>query len=182
MKYHSDDLIMLFRDLFRDKFGTELVKGGSEPEYSPAARPGQLAQVVFTHDFYASALHEISHWCIAGERRRGLHDYGYWYCPDGRTQEQQVAFEEAEIRPQALEWLFSLAAGSVFHVSLDNLNGNGGDQDGFERRVRAQANIYLSEGMPERAALFHDALLEFYGRRELFHEASEDLRVAESRH
>ncbi|MBS3803430.1 MAG: elongation factor P hydroxylase [Oleiphilaceae bacterium] len=168
MKHHSDDLIMLFHDLFRDKYRTQLVKGGSEPEYTPAAGPGQLARVVFTHDFYASALHEVSHWCIAGARRRGLTDYGYWYCPDGRTPAQQVAFEAAEIRPQALEWLFSVAAGSAFHISLDNLDGEGSDEPEFRRKVTAQANAYLGNGMPERAGMFHQALLTFYGRRACF--------------
>ncbi len=35
-------------------------------------------------DFFASALHEISHWCVAGKARREQVDFGYWYCPDGR--------------------------------------------------------------------------------------------------
>src|SRR5690606_39383874 len=54
-------------------------------EYLPASEPDGLARVVFAHGFFASALHEIAHWCIAGDYRRTLHDYGYWYCPDGRT-------------------------------------------------------------------------------------------------
>ncbi|MDX1633001.1 MAG: elongation factor P hydroxylase [Marinobacter sp.] len=175
MKHHPDDLIMLFNDLFRRSHQTVLVKGGDEPEYIPAAGPDQPARIVFAHGFYASALHEISHWCIAGARRRGLHDYGYWYCPDGRTAAQQQAFESVEVRPQALEWLFSVAAGSRFHISVDNLSGQGAaDEAGFRARVRAMADHYLRDGLPARAARFHQTLLTFYGRQTLFAQAWQD--------
>lgn len=163
---------MLFNDLFRDTYRTELVRGGDEPEYIPAANPDGLARVVFAHGYYASALHEISHWCIAGARRRTLHDYGYWYCPDGRTLEQQLAFEQVEIRPQALEWLFSVAAGSPFTISIDNLSGDGaGDADGFRHNVMIRAKAYLQDGLPRRAHWFHQTLLTFYGRHTLFDQA-----------
>lgn len=56
---------------------------------------------------FNSALHEISHWTIAGAKRRLLPDLGYWYAPDGRTKEQQDLFEQVEIKPQAIEWLFA---------------------------------------------------------------------------
>ncbi|MBW4933525.1 elongation factor P hydroxylase [Marinobacter sp. F4206] len=164
MNHSPNDLIMLFNDLFREDYRTILVKGSDEPEYLPAATPDGLAQIVFAHGYYASALHEISHWCIAGERRRTLHDYGYWYCPDGRTPEQQQVFEQVEVKPQALEWLFSLAAGSRFHISVDNLSGDGpADERGFRRKVREQAGQYLSDGLPQRAGQFFDALRTFYG-------------------
>ena len=163
---------MLFNDLFRAIYRTELVRGGDEPEYIPAPDTEGVAKVIFAHGYYASALHEISHWCIAGERRRRLHDYGYWYCPDGRTREQQLAFEQVEIRPQALEWLFSVAAGSPFTISIDNLSGEGaGDADRFRHNVLTQANTYLRDGMPRRALGFHQTLLTFYGRQTLFDQA-----------
>eukprot|EP00163_Fabomonas_tropica_P031090 TRINITY_DN7275_c0_g1_i1.p1 TRINITY_DN7275_c0_g1~~TRINITY_DN7275_c0_g1_i1.p1 ORF type:complete len:197 (+),score=2.75 TRINITY_DN7275_c0_g1_i1:13-603(+) len=164
MKHCPNDLIMLFNDLFREDYRTILVKGSDEPEYLPVAGPSGLAQVVFAHGYYASALHEISHWCIAGERRRTLHDYGYWYCPDGRTSEQQREFEQVEVKPQALEWLFSLASGSRFHISADNLSGDGAaDDKGFRTRVRAQVETYLGSGLPHRASLFFETLKTFYG-------------------
>ncbi len=53
--------------------------------------------------FYASALHEIAHWCIAGENRCQQVDYGYWYEPNGRSEERQFEFEKVEVKPQALE-------------------------------------------------------------------------------
>lgn len=40
--------------------------------------------IVFAHRFYASALNEISHWCIAGKECRKWVDFGYLYCPRTR--------------------------------------------------------------------------------------------------
>lgn len=172
MNHSPNDLIMLFNDLFRESFRTVLVRGGSEPEYRPASEPGNPAQIVFAHGYYASALHEISHWCIAGERRRTLYDYGYWYCPDGRSPAQQKAFEQVEVKPQAVEWLFSVAAGARFHISVDNLSGGGAcNEHGFRRNVLAQAETYLREGLPERAQRFFDTLKLFYGTGETFSRA-----------
>ncbi len=158
---------MLFNDLFRETYRTILVRGGEEPEYLPASSANGLAQIVFAHGYYASALHEVSHWCIAGEHRRTLHDYGYWYCPDGRTAMQQHAFEQVEVKPQAIEWLFSIAAGSDFHISVDNLSGAGAsDEQGFRSRVLDQATNYLANGLPQRAQTFFDTLKYFYGTSE----------------
>ncbi len=171
MKHDPDDLIMLFSDLFRKDYRTVLVKGSDEPEYLPATASGSYAQIIFAHGYYASALHEISHWCIAGEHRRTLPDFGYWYCPDGRDEAQQQAFEKAEIKPQALEWLFSVASGTRFHISVDNLSGCGAwDENAFRRNVRAQADCYLEHGMPARAGLFFETLKTFYGTGADFNE------------
>jgi elongation factor P hydroxylase len=181
MNHNPNDLITLFNGLFRKTYGTLLVKGKHEPEYLPANGADNPAQVIFAHGYYASALHEISHWCIAGERRRALHDYGYWYCPDGRTNEQQRAFEQVEIKPQALEWLFSVAAGSRFHISVDNLSGSGAaDSSGFRQKVRRQAADYLAGNFPERAGIFFNALKHFYGTGAGFAEAwrQDVLRIA----
>ncbi|SFM51275.1 elongation factor P hydroxylase [Marinobacter zhejiangensis] len=169
MKHHPHDLVMLFNDLFRESYRTILVRGGDEPEYLPETDGGDAARVIFAHGYYASALHEISHWCIAGQHRRTLVDYGYWYCPDGRTPEQQKSFEQVEVKPQALEWLFSVAAGFRFHISVDNLNGDGAvDEDGFKRKVWEQADCYLKEGMPKRGRAFFRTLMDFYGTAHRF--------------
>ena len=53
---------------------TILVKGEHEPEYF-AATDTEPAKIVFAHGFFASALHEISHWCMAGQKRRLLNDF-----------------------------------------------------------------------------------------------------------
>ncbi len=172
MNHNPDDLIMLFNDLFRESFRTILVRGSTEPEYLPFSEPDGFAQVVFAHGFFASALHEIAHWCIAGEQRRRLHDYGYWYCPDGRSPEQQQAFEQVEIKPQAIEWLFSLAAGSCFNISVDNLAGDGAaDERAFRRHVCDQSAHFLAVGLPPRAQQFFDVLTSFYGTADRIRDA-----------
>lgn len=170
MNYHPNDLIMLFNDQFRESHNTILVWGGGEPEYLPATEAENPAKLIFAHGYFASALHEISHWCIAGTERRKLPDYGYWYCPDGRTVAQQKEFERVEVKPQALEWLFSVAVGFRFHISVDNLNGAGAvDEDSFRLRVRNQADQYLAQGLPLRAQAFKKTLMTFYGTADRFH-------------
>lgn len=125
---------------------TVLVRGDDEPQYY--AKTAELpAQIVFAHGFFASCLHEISHWCIAGQRRRGLDDFGYWYAPDGRNAAQQREFEQVEIAPQALECLFTLALGKHFRVSTDNLNAiRHGERDTqFDHNVYRQALVFLAQ-------------------------------------
>ncbi|MCE8013708.1 elongation factor P hydroxylase [Billgrantia desiderata] len=163
MTHRLEDVIALFDGLFVPRFNTRLVRGGNEPLYLPADTACPHHRVIFARGFYASALHEISHWCIAGERRRQLEDYGYWYLPDGRDAEQQRRFEAAEVAPQALEMLFSHACGLRFHVSVDNLGGDVEvDREAFAARVTARAARYEREGLPARAAAFHAALQGFY--------------------
>ncbi|QOR39540.1 elongation factor P hydroxylase [Billgrantia diversa] len=163
MIHRLEDVTALFDGLFQQRFNTRLVRGGDEPLYRPADADCPYHRVVFARGFYASALHEISHWCIAGERRRLLEDYGYWYLPDGRDEEQQRRFEAAEIAPQALEMLFSRACGLRFHVSVDNLGGEAEvDREAFHGRVAARSARYAREGLPPRAEAFHAALTAFH--------------------
>jgi len=115
----TDWLMQLFNTLFSDQ-QVILARSDNEPEYFPA-QGNKPARIEFAHGFFASALHEISHWCVAGVARRQLSDFGYWYAPDGRSATQQQAFERVEIKPQALECLFTLACGRQFQVSQDNL-------------------------------------------------------------
>ncbi|MNV08375.1 Elongation factor P hydroxylase [compost metagenome] len=136
-----------------------MVKGDFEPEYFPAIDSAP-ARIQFAHGFFNSALHEISHWSIAGDQRRLLPDLGYWYAPDGRTAEQQALFEQVEIKPQAIEWLFSTAFGRKFRVSLDNLTGEGGDGNRFKDHVFAQVQAYFSgqAQLPRDAKHFIDCI------------------------
>lgn len=119
--HNYQDLMVIFDQCFYDEFNTRLIKGDDEPVYLPADQHSDFHRIVFAHGFFASALHEISHWCVAGEARRKLVDFGYWYCPDGRDQQTQQQFEAVEVTPQAFEWMFSVAAGFPFNVSCDNL-------------------------------------------------------------
>lgn len=149
-----DWLILHFNSWF-SHHNVTLVKGDFEPEYFPATFQ-QAARIQFAHGFFNSALHEISHWTIAGEKRRLLPDLGYWYAPDGRSAEQQSLFEQVEIKPQAIEWLFSTAFGRKFRVSLDNLTGDSGNGRQFKDHVFAQIQRYFSgeAKLPRDAAHF----------------------------
>ena len=137
-----DWLILHFNQWF-SHLNVVLVRGDFEPEYFPSIDQAP-ARIQFAHGFFNSALHEISHWSIAGEKRRLLSDLGYWYAPDGRTAEQQTLFEQVEVKPQAIEWLFSNAFGRKFQVSLDNLTGDGGNGTTFKDNVYAQVQRYLA--------------------------------------
>lgn len=136
------DWLILHFNYWFSHLNVTLIKGDFEPEYFPATSTTS-ARIQFAHGFFNSALHEISHWSIAGEKRRLLPDLGYWYAPDGRTQEQQALFEQVEVKPQAIEWLFATAFSRQFRVSLDNLTGEGGDGSVFKDQVYAQIERFF---------------------------------------
>lgn len=158
------DLIAIFDECFANSYNTRLVKGDDEPIYLPADGGRTYNALYFAHGFYSSALHECSHWLIAGEERRKLIDFGYWYMPDGRNAEQQALFQQVEVKPQAIEWILSVAAGHKFRVSVDNLNGVESDTDSFKTAVHSQVMYYCSKGLPDRAEQFRRALCTFYKR------------------
>ncbi|WP_298627984.1 elongation factor P hydroxylase [uncultured Legionella sp.] len=160
--YH--DLISIFDNCFAENYNTRLVKGDDEPVYLPADDERSYNALYFAHGFYSSALHECSHWLIAGEERRKLIDFGYWYMPDGRNAEQQALFQKVEVKPQAMEWILSAAAGHKFRVSVDNLNGAESDTEAFKLAVHAQVLHYCANGLSQRAAVFREALCLFYRR------------------
>jgi elongation factor P hydroxylase len=153
----------VFSDCFAARYRTLLQGGAPEPVYLPAGHGGEYNLLRYREDYPASALHEVAHWCIAGKLRRGQVDFGYWYAPDGRDRQAQRAFETVEVKPQAVEWHFSLASGLPFRVSLDNLDGDGGDNGRFSESVSAQACRYSRHGLPARAAEFRDALAAVFG-------------------
>ena len=164
-------IIDLFNDLFIASYNTRLVcavcdgRQGEldQPIYEPANSHRANHQVVFAHGHFASALHEISHWCVAGDARRLIEDFGYWYRPDGRSEQQQKEFEKVEIKPQALEWLFSLASQQVFVASADNLTAKTVDDLAFRLAVSSQARSFLSHGLPPQATLWLAQLKQTYG-------------------
>lgn len=187
MHHHYQDLIQLFNDTFFDEFNTRLIKGADEPLYLPAnslpamslsenSSPKNCSpemttslnessayhQIIFARGYYASAFHEISHWCQAGEARRLLEDFGYWYKPDGRNELEQKEFEQVEVIPQAIEWAFNVAAQRKFHVSSDNLSGFQADTNSFKKKVLQQVEVFLEKGFPVRANQFIETLAQFY--------------------
>jgi elongation factor P hydroxylase len=156
-------LIDIFNRLFLPTYNTELVAGDDEPIYRPADAEHAHHRIIFAHGFYASALHEIAHWCVAGAERRLLEDFGYWYKPDGRTALEQAEFERVEVKPQAYEWIFNQAAGRRFHFSADNLSAGLGASDAFKQNVLARVHALLAEGLPPRVQMLVTALQNHYG-------------------
>jgi len=165
---HYSQLIKLFNGLFKASHQTVLELGDDEPIYLPRSEDQAFHRIIFAHGYFSSALHEIAHWCVAGKKRRQLIDFGYWYKPDGRTEAEQRAFEQVEVKPQALEWAFSSACGHKFQFSADNLNGDVGDMSRFKTAVRTQLGQYLLEGFPKRAALLIEAMTARYGTTHAF--------------
>ena len=157
------DLITIFNACFTTTYHTKLVKGGDEPIYLPADENRSYHEIIFANGFFSSALHECAHWLIAGNDRRKQVDFGYWYAPDGRTAAQQALFQRVEVKPQAIEWVLSAAAGYQFHVSIDNLNGMESDTQSFKQAVHQQVRHYCEQGLSERTMIFRDALCHFYG-------------------
>ncbi|MET1256067.1 elongation factor P hydroxylase [Aliikangiella maris] len=158
-------LVLVFNELFSESENTELVIGAKEPFYQ-AARNNQKAMIFSREDYFSSALHEIAHWCIAGKKRRELDDFGYWYEPEGRTLTQQQVFEQVEVKPQALEWLFSIACGHQFYFSADNLSQSIDASQSFKNAVTQQLNHYLSEkSLPARARLLANSLAQAFNQQ-----------------
>lgn len=158
-----NDLIRIFNQLFLQRYNTELVLGDDEPVYLPADADYRHHRIVFAHGFFASALHEIAHWCVAGPQRRLLNDFGYWYKPDGRTALEQAEFERVEVCPQAYEWILSQSAGHRFYFSADNLAAGLGASGDFMHAVQTRVLALLEAGLPPRVLALSNALRDYYG-------------------
>ena len=169
-------LTLVFEGLFRESENTRLVGGAPEPLYSPGGDSCTPNRIIYTLDYFSSALHEIAHWCVAGKERRKLEDYGYWYAPDGRNAEQQQLFERVEVKPQALEWIFTKAVGRRFKVSADNLNADFGASLEFKQNVLAQVQRYCEGAIPQRAKAFAEALAEEFSQNNPFEPSSYSLK------
>jgi elongation factor P hydroxylase len=156
-------LLMLFNDEF-DAEETELIGGMNEPFYKARSNTQEKHRLYFREDYYRSALHEISHWCIAGLKRRQLDDFGYWYEPEGRTQAQQYLFEQVEVKPQSIEKILCFACGHSFVVSADNLEADISGSQSFEQAVHKLSAQYLENPalMPNRAYRFYKRLKTHY--------------------
>lgn len=154
-----------FHAVFYTAYKTRLAGGASEPEYrAPCQHTEQSdsslgdAVIVYRQDYSASVLHEVAHWCIAGQQRRQQNDYGYWYSPDGRDETAQRLFEKVEAKPQALEYLFSACCGLPFRLSVDNLALPEWDQSDFAVSVWQQFRSLPDAEGGARWMLFADAL------------------------
>lgn len=152
----SDVLVTVFNKVFKTTDDTVLRGGAAEPYYEP----GSPSVIHFREDFDRSALHEVAHWCVAGAARRRLPDYGYWYAPDGRNTEQQTAFYNVEVKPQAIEALFCETLEIPFTVSVDNLTVamDSPELDVFRVAVSSEVSLLRQQGLPIRALRFTEAL------------------------
>ena len=152
----AGQVIDCFNLRFSASEGTILLGGADEPYYEP----GSPNIIYFREDFVRSALHEVAHWCVAGAVRRTLPDYGYWYAPDGRDDTQQAAFYGVEVKPQAIERVFCMAAGVPFKVSVDNLSVSPADPAiaSFAAAVEGEFGRMMTNGLPHRAEAFRQAL------------------------
>ncbi len=139
-------------------YRTRIIGGFAEPFYK-APTTEAFAEIRFTHDYVRSALHELGHWCVAGEQRRTQDDYGYWYAPDGRSSAQQQLFFQVEIEPQAIERHSCTALGIPFAVSVDNL-GNPAIEGAaeFSTAVDNCYARYTGNGLPGRASEIYHCL------------------------
>ena len=162
------ELIKVFNRLFEGSLNTVLMGAGQEPIYLPADHTCAQHRIIFTKDYAASALHEIAHWCVAGSQRRQLEDYGYWYAPDGRNEQQQQEFESMEVKPQAIEWVLSIAAGRSFRVSADNLAAGIGASDNFRKAILEQVKNYCRKGVNQRVQRLVTALQQASGETDGF--------------
>lgn len=164
VRHDHRDLVVLFDRCFAKEYRTRLVKGGEEPLYVPACEANEWNTIYFARGYFSSALHEIAHWLVAGEQRRLLEDYGYWYIPDGRSVLEQERFQKAEVKPQAMEWILADACGYRFRISLDNLSGEIPSSSSFLQAVYEQVCTYIQSGLNERAGVFRRELARFYAQ------------------
>ncbi|WEJ61822.1 elongation factor P hydroxylase [Thiomicrorhabdus lithotrophica] len=162
MQHSPETLVKLFNQTFINTYNTELICCEEEPIYRPTDKQHPHHRIIFAHGFFASALHEISHWCVAGKERRLLEDFGYWYEPDGRSEERQAEFEQVEVKPQALEWIFSQSANFEFHFSADNIALNNQPSEPFKQAVYQQVKRYIEHGLPKRAQMWSNTLIHHY--------------------
>lgn len=132
------------------------IQGGADEPFYESAKDGQKAILYFRDNYVRSCLHELSHYCLAGDRRRKLDDFGYWYFPCGRTTEEQIQFEKVEARPQGLEKAMCEALGIKFSPSLDDFSGRPPATEFLENLAAAYQEMI--ENPPPTAKKVLDAL------------------------
>lgn len=119
----DDECCQYLINVFVGVFPSLTIKGGAEEPYYSAPGLNVNAVIHFRSNYPRSLLHEMSHYCLAGDTRRQVDDFGYWYSPCGRAVEEQLRFEAVEARPQGLEWAMCEIVGVKFSPSLDDFSG-----------------------------------------------------------
>jgi elongation factor P hydroxylase len=158
------EIVACFAACLGGGYNTVLQGGGDEPLYLPA-RGGGPATIIYRHDYAASALHEVAHWCIAGPHRRTLKDFGYAYIAPPRGAAAQARFCALETKTQALEAIFAAAAGVEFTVSTDDLDADPAEAE-FQRgefmrdvmQIIPRTQMWVDTSHDGRARAFVEAL------------------------
>ena len=119
----DDECCQCLIDMLRNILPTLTIQGGAEEPFYEAPTEDSNAVLYFRDNYPRSLLHELSHYCLAGDRRRSLDDFGFWYSPCGRTAQEQLKFELVEARPQGLEKAFCEVLDLTFSPSLDDFSG-----------------------------------------------------------
>jgi len=149
---------------FSDIFPNLSIQGGAQEPFYTAQKLDVDATIHFRENYPRSLLHELSHYCLAGERRRALDDFGFWYSPCGRSEEEQRRFESVEARPQALEKVFCEIVGLKFSPSLDDFSGRPSSK-AFHEKLNT-AYLEMTTNPPPTAKLALDGLRHY---SETFH-------------
>jgi hypothetical protein len=121
--FTDDEWCQFLTKEFSKIFPKLTILGGAEEPYYSAPKENAKAVIHFRSNYPRSLLHELSHYCLAGDKRRNMDDFGYWYSECGRTKEEQQRFELVEARPQGLEKAMCDLIGIKFSPSLDDFSG-----------------------------------------------------------
>lgn len=121
---NDNDLCTNLINIFENLLPMLSITGGADEPYYQAPKENEKAKIFFKENYPRSLLHEMAHYFLAGQRRRELDDYDYWYSPCGRNADEQSLFEKVEARPQGLEKAMCEAIGIKFSPSLDDFSGN----------------------------------------------------------
>lgn len=130
---NDDELCSALTELLSNVFPDLIIKGGAEEPFYEAPKGDSKAILYYRSNYPRSLLHEICHYCLSGEKRRQLDDFGYWYFPCGRSADEQLQFEQVEARPQGLEKLMCEIIGITFIPSLDDFSGRPSSTDFLKR-------------------------------------------------
>ena len=122
-RFTDDEYCQYLINILANVFPDLIIEGGADEPFYQAAKGNVKAVLYFRDNYPRSLLHELSHYCLAGDRRRKLDDFGYWYSPCGRSAEEQTKFELVEARPQGLEKVMCEILKIKFSASSDDFSG-----------------------------------------------------------
>jgi len=150
---NDDELCKTLIRKFSYVFPDLIIKGGVEEPFYEAPKGNSKAILYFRSNYPRSLLHELCHYCLSGETRRQLDDFGYWYFPCGRTADEQLLFEKVEARPQGLEKLMCEIVGITFIPSLDDFSGRPASEDFLKHLDEAYHEMLLAPPPTAKRAL-----------------------------